>query len=576
VGSIDVNGVSFSLPDGRPLLRDLSFRVDEGSVTALVGPNGAGKTTLFGLITGELEPDDGSLSINGQLAVMGQFIGSIRDDTTVHELLVRIAPPTIRGAAQRLEAAEDALIETDDERHQMAYAQALADWGDLGGYEAEVRWDACATEALGLTLKEVGRRRVATLSGGEQKRLVLLSLLTGPAGVLLLDEPDNYLDVPGKIWLETRLIDTRKTVLLISHDRELLRRVATRVVTLEPNPAGCSAWVHGSGFATYHEAREARQLRLEELRKRWDEELAHLKEIINEYRRKASYNSDFAAKLRSAEHRLDRFLEAGPPEEVPRPQRISMRLRGGRTGKRALACTQLALEGLTQPFGLEVFFGERVAFLGANGTGKSHFLRLLAAGGGDARDNRAVFGDAVSGTRHTGAAILGARVVPGHFAQTHNHPELVGRTLTEILRKEFDLPAERAIAALGRYELSRARNQQFETLSGGQQARLQILMLELSGATMLLLDEPTDNLDVESAEALEAGLESYEGTVLAATHDRYFARSFDRFVLFRADGIVDETDGPVWSEAGINSRKTASGGTRLGTAAAAARNRAPR
>jgi ATPase subunit of ABC transporter with duplicated ATPase domains len=588
VGYIDVNGVSYSLADGRPLLRDLSFRVDDGSVTALVGPNGAGKTTLLALIAGDLEPDDGSLSINGQLAVMRQFIGSIRDDTTVRQLLVDIAPEAIRRAAAGLEAAEDAMICSDGEREQLAYAQALADWGDLGGYDAEVRWDACTTEALGLPLSEAGRRPVATLSGGEQKRLVLHCLLAGSADVLLLDEPDNYLDVPSKRWLEARLAETRKTVLLISHDRELLRQAATRVVTLEPSAAGCSAWVHGAGFATYHEAREARQTRLEELRKRWDEELARLKAIVVEYRRKASYNSDFAAKLRSAQHRLDRFVEAGPPEEVPRPQQISMRLRGGRTGKRALTCTELAIDGLTQAFDLEVFYGERVAFLGANGTGKSHFLRLLADGGGDATDPgarrqaggadttepaaRRRAGGGRGGVGHGGAALLGARVQPGHFAQVHDHPELIGRSITDILRKEFDLPAERAIAALGRYELSRARNQGFETLSGGQQARLQILMLELSGATMLLLDEPTDNLDVESAEALEVGLDGYEGTVLAATHDRYFARSFDRFVLFRSDGLVTETDGPVWSDADLVSRgRTASGGTRSAAAAAGIR-----
>jgi ATPase subunit of ABC transporter with duplicated ATPase domains len=295
------------------------------------------------------------------------------------------------------------------------------------------------------------------------------------------------------------------------------------------------------------------------------------------YRQKASYNSDFAAKLRSAQHRLDRFVEAGPPEEVPRPQQISMRLKGGRTGKRALSCTALALDGLTIPFDLEIFYSERVAFLGANGTGKSHFLRLLAAGGGDSSDNGAGGAQSVGHEGRLGfegAASLGARVQPGHFAQVHDHPELVGRSLTEILRKEFDLAAERAIAALGRYELSRARNQAFETLSGGQQARLQILMLELSGATMLLLDEPTDNLDVESAEALEVGLDGYDGTVLAATHDRYFARTFDRFVLFRADGLVVETDGPVWSEADMPSRgRTAAGGTRTATAAAGVRRR---
>ncbi len=504
-----MNGVSYSLPDGRPVLSDISFRVTDGSRTALVGPNGAGKTTLIGLITGDLRPDDGSISVDGQLAVMGQFIGSIRDDTTVRQLLVSVAPAAVSAAAGRLERAEDDMIEKNDVGSQLRYAQELADWGDLGGYEAEVRWDACTTEALGLPLAEARWRKVASLSGGEQKRLVLHSLLTSQADVLLLDEPDNYLDVPSKEWLEERLLTTRKTVLYISHDRELLRRTATRVVTLEPHPAGCSAWVHGGGLEGYNEARRLRQSRLEERRRRWDEELAHLKAIVVEFRRKASYNSDFAAKLRSAEHRLERFVEAGPPEEVPRPPRISMRLRGGRTGKRALTCTALALEGLTGPFDLEVLYGERVGLLGANGSGKSHFLRLLAGGGGNGEPVDAAEVPARGqpwggqGVAHSGRAVLGARVVPGHFAQTHDHAELSTRTLTEILRSVFDLSGEAAIAALGRYELAGGRNQLFETLSGGQQARLQILMLELSGATMLLLDEPTDNLDVESAEALE-------------------------------------------------------------------------
>lgn len=249
-----------------------------------------------------------------------------------------------------------------------------------------------------------------------------------------------------------------------------------------------------------------------------------------------------------------------------------MRLKGGRTGKRALTCTSLALDGLTRPFDLEVLYGERVGLLGANGTGKSHFLRLLADGGTKEDAGNSAAGDRAQGVRHFGRAALGARVITGHFAQTHHHPELAGRTLTEILRAAFDLSDQAAIASLGRYELSGGRSQAFETLSGGQQARLQILMLELSGATMLLLDEPTDNLDVESAEALEAGLESFAGTVLAATHDRYFARVFERFVLFRADGNVVESDSPVWSEPGAGPLRARQGdGVVMGPAAAAAR-----
>jgi ATPase subunit of ABC transporter with duplicated ATPase domains len=200
-----------------------------------------------------------------------------------------------------------------------------------------------------------------------------------------------------------------------------------------------------------------------------------------------------------------------------------MRLRGGRTGKRAVICENLVLTGNTKSFGTEIWFDDRIAVLGANGSGKSTFLRLLA-------------GEQVP---HEGRARLGARVVPGLFAQTHARPDLAGRTPLEIVMTE-------AMAALARYELQACARQPFATLSGGQQARLQILLLELAGSTLLLLDEPTDNLDLPSAEALQQGLEAYRGTVLAVTHDRWFARSFERFLIFTADGHVVEATEPSW------------------------------
>ena len=153
---------------------------------------------------------------------------------------------------------------------------------------------------------------------------------------------------------------------------------------------------------------------------------------------------------------------------------------------------------------------------------------------------------------HTGIARLGARVRPGWFAQTHTHPELLGRTLLEILHRgdahRAGMGREEASRKLDRYELAKSAEQRFESLSGGQQARFQILLLELSGATLLLLDEPTDNLDLESAEALEHGLGAFAGTVVAVTHDRWFARSFDRFLIFGSDGEVYAADEPVWDE----------------------------
>jgi ATPase subunit of ABC transporter with duplicated ATPase domains len=528
MGHVEAAHLSHTLPDGRVLLDDVSFRVGDGVVAALVGPNGAGKTTLMRLVTGDLTPQAGSVSSSGGLGVMRQFIGGIRDDSSVRHLLLSIAPARIRDAASRLDAAELAMMERDDEPTQMRYAIALAEWGDAGGYEQEVHFDACCMAALGLSYDRCQWREVATLSGGEQKRLVLESLLRGKDEVLLLDEPDNYLDVPGKVWLEQQLAATTKSVLLVSHDRELLASCAERIITVEDR----HVWVHGGGFATYAEARRERNERLDELRRRWDEEHEKLRQLMLMYKQKASYNDAMASRYQAAVTRLRKFEEAGPPELAPKEQNVKMRLRGGRTGKRAVICEQLELTGLMRPFGLEVWYGERVAVLGSNGSGKSHFLRLLA-------------GDEVA---HSGVARLGARVVPGMFAQTHARPDLAGRTPLEILMTEHAMLINEAMSALSRYELTGCARQPFGTLSGGQQARLQILLLELGGSTLLLLDEPTDNLDLASAEALQDGLEYYSGTVLAVTHDRWFAKSFDRFLVFGADGEVYESPGPVWDE----------------------------
>ncbi|WP_424212258.1 ATP-binding cassette domain-containing protein [Streptomyces sp. BI20] len=533
MGHLEASHLEYHLPDGRVLLDDVSFRVGEGSVVALVGANGAGKTTLLKLLSGELAPHGGGVTVTGGLGVMSQFVGSVRDETTVRDLLVSVAQPALREAARAVDRAEHLIVTVDDEAAQMTYAQALSDWADVRGYEAETLWDVCTTAALGVPYEKAQFREVRTLSGGEQKRLVLEALLRGTDEVLILDEPDNYLDVPGKRWLEEQLKTTRKTVLFVSHDRELLSRAAQKIVSLEAGGGeGSEAWVHGGGFDTFHQARRDRFARFEELRKRWDEKHAQLRKLVLNLRQAAAVSHDMASRYAAAQTRLKKFEEAGPPPEPPREQDITMRLGGGRTGVRAVTVAGLELTGLMKPFDLEVFYGERVAVLGSNGSGKSHFLRLLAG----------------EGVTHTGEWRLGARVVAGHFAQTHARPELFGRTLVDVLWTEHAKDRGAAMSVLRRYELERQGDQAFDRLSGGQQARFQILLLELSGSTALLLDEPTDNLDLESAQALQDGLERYDGTVLCVTHDRWFARSFDRYLVFGSDGVVRETAEPVWDE----------------------------
>ncbi|WP_294563072.1 ABC-F family ATP-binding cassette domain-containing protein [uncultured Arthrobacter sp.] len=550
---LDVSNIDYFLSDGRQLLNAVSFRVGEGHKTALIGPNGTGKTTLLRIIAGDLTADEGAVTRSGALGIMRQFVGQVRDDTTVRDLLVSAAPPALARAAKAVDDAELAMMETDDEPTQMRYAQAIADWGDGGGYELETTWDEVTMAALGIPFDRAQHRAASTLSGGEQKRLVLEALFSGPDELLLLDEPDNYLDVPGKRWLETKLAESRKSVLFVSHDRELLANAATRIVTLEPGVLGASAWTHGGGFETYLKARQDRNARFEELRRRWDEEHLKLKELVNMYKNKAAFRSDMANRYHAAQTRLAKFLEAGPPEALPMEQNVSMRLRGGRTAKRAVVASKLELTGLMKPFSTEIWFGDRVGVLGSNGSGKSHFLRLLAGGGTDPdKEHQPVSDVDIAEVPHEGTVKLGARIRPGFFAQTHSRPDLLGRTLLDILHRGDEhrsgLGREAASAVLDRYGLAGQAEQRYDSLSGGQQARLQILLLELSGATLLLLDEPTDNLDLHSAEALEHAIDAFEGTVLAVTHDRWFARSFDRFLVFGSDGKVYESKEPVWDE----------------------------
>ncbi|WP_134321699.1 ABC-F family ATP-binding cassette domain-containing protein [Cumulibacter soli] len=549
--------VTYTLSDGRPLLRDVSLAVGPGERVALIGANGAGKSTLLRIITGELSPEPGTVTRDGGLGVMRQFVTG----TTVGELLLSVAQPLIRNAAARLSRSEAMMNEQGSTQSQMAYASAIAAWGEVGGYDAEVLWDVCTVAALGVPFERCRDRALSTLSGGEQKRLALEALLRGPDELLLLDEPDNSLDVPGKRWLEEQLRATSKGVLYVSHDRELLARTATSIVTLELGAASNTAWTHPGGFENYHRAREQRFEKLDELRRRWDEEHAKLRSLMLMYKQKAAYNSDMASRYRAAQTRLTRFEEAGPPQEQPHEQRLQMRLRGGRTGKRVLTCEALELMGLMHGFNFEAYFGDRVAVLGSNGSGKSHFLRLLASGGTDPAPGQEPVADTeIEPVPHGGSARLGARVRPGWFAQNRSRPDLFGRTLLDILHRGDEhrtgMPREDASRVLARYELAKSAEQYFDSLSGGQQARFQVLLLELGGATMLLLDEPTDNLDLVSAEALQSALAAFGGTVLAVTHDRWFARDFDRFLIFGADGDIYESSEPVWDEARVARERT--------------------
>ena len=272
-GSIQVSHLGWRLPGGAELLRDVSFSVGDGDRAALVGANGVGKSTLMRLIAGELTPTSGTLTIDGRLGVMRQLVGVADgvDDAppTVRELLVSLAPPALRASAGRLADAE--------RRRRGRPDGATPTRSPTGATTAATTPRCTGTSASpgpsGSALDEVADRPLRTFSGGEQKRIALEVLLRGDDDILLLDEPDNFLDVAGQALARAAsCAASRKTVLYVSHDRELLAATATKIVTVEAE----GAWTHGGGFAGYAEARRARLEKLSRDRSWYDDERKRL------------------------------------------------------------------------------------------------------------------------------------------------------------------------------------------------------------------------------------------------------------------------------------------------------------
>src|SRR4051794_24123264 len=305
---VTCNGLAYAHPGGDLLFTDVSFHVSPGDHVGLVGANGVGKSTLFRVITGELAADEGETNVGGRLAYMPQDVGVGDDERTVRELLTTLAPHALRSAGQRMLVAERALA-GGDERAGMELGTAIGDWSGLGGYELEAQWDAACRRIVRAPFAELADRPAVTLSGGERKRLVLEILFSFDAEVLLLDEPDNFLDVPAKRALEQQVAASRKTVLLISHDREVLSNAVGAILTLEGN----GAWLHGGSYATYPEAREERQRRLGDAVKRWKEEERRLYQLMKTFKERAKYSSVWTPKANAMETRWRKWVDAGPP-----------------------------------------------------------------------------------------------------------------------------------------------------------------------------------------------------------------------------------------------------------------------
>jgi ATPase subunit of ABC transporter with duplicated ATPase domains len=515
VSSIVVSELEYAPPGADSLFFDVGFTVSPGEHAALVGANGVGKSTILRILSGEIEADDGEFALGGSLLTMSQDVGMSRPDDPLREMLVELAPRALRQAGRALHAAEAAMRTGADDG--MRYAEALTHWGDLGGYELEMQWAAAARRSVKSPIDDFAVRRVGELSGGERKRLALDLLLTSSADILLLDEPDNYLDVPTRVWLEDQIAACKSTILMVSHDRTLLQRVATKIVVIE----GTGAWVHGGSYATFPEARARRQELLGDALKRWNDEERRLFHHMKIMKQRAAVNFKNATRANAAETRWEKFVAVGPPPPPVPDQKIHVNLRGADSARRVVQLIDVSVSNLFFPFSDEVHFGERVGLIGPNGTGKTHLLGALH--GSIEPDH--------------GVVNFGPRTSVGIFTQVNDRPEFRGRQCIDIVRdRVFD--DEKAMKSLARYGLAFNARQEHHTLSGGQKARLEILCLELDGHNVLLLDEPTDNLDIESSEALERALDSFQGTVIAVSHDRTFLSRLDRFVMITDDGEV--------------------------------------
>jgi ATP-binding cassette subfamily F protein 3 len=509
--SVSLNNVSLIL-GARPIFRDLSWEFQHDQRVGLIGPNGAGKSSLLKLITGEYEPEPGGQVAKargvtvgclaqepvldpGQTAFDAALAGNPRVaelDRELNRIEARLAEPAVYSDERVLAR----VLELQQER--VGEYQALG--GD--GYAGRVRE---VLRGLGLSEDDCARR-IGLLSGGQKKLVGLSRLLLARPSVLLLDEPDNHLDLAGKAYLEQLIRDYAGAVVIISHDRYLLDAVVTHIAEIEDGRLTAFA----GDYSAYRLDKEER-LALQEASYRVQQrEIARIEAAIKRYSiwAKVYDNEKFARRAQSIQKRLDKI------EKVDRPvlerRRMDLALSGWRGSNKVLEMTAVRKSfGATAPLrGVDLLLrhGDRVGVIGANGAGKSVLLRTIT--GQLAPDS--------------GEVRLGPGVQMGYYAQEHETLD-PDQTLMQTVRSAASITEEGAVAFLRKYLFGyRQASQRIGLLSGGERSRLQLALLVLAGANFLLLDEPTNNLDIASAEVLEDSLEDFEGTVLVISHDRYF------------------------------------------------------
>ncbi len=524
---ISLHQVSLTL-GAQPIFQNLSWEIQNQQRIGLIGSNGAGKSSLLKLITGEFTPEPGGRVVMTRGVSLGYLPQQPEFDPQQTPLqVVSSALPRLRRVYEELEKIEESLADPDvygDEKRlsrALERQQALVEEEQaLGG----VQFDRRMRETLrGLGLAEAEfEKPVGLLSGGQKKLVGLAGLLLAAPQVLLLDEPDNHLDLPGKEFLERLILTYPGAVVIISHDRYLLDAVVTHIAELED---GRLTTFQGD-YSAYILEKQERLARQEELYQVQQREIARIEAAIKRYAvwAKVYDVGKFARRAKAIQNRLNRL------ERIERPlmerRRIDLRLNGWRGSSKVLefkaAEKRFGSQVVLKPLNFTLFHGQRVGLIGPNGAGKSVLLKLAL--GELAPDS--------------GEILRGPSIRCGYYAQEHEtlNPEA---TVLDTVRYAGNLSESSAVALLGRYLFSyRQAGQKVKELSGGERSRLQLALVVLSGANFLLLDEPTNNLDIPSAEILEDALADFEGTLLVISHDRYFLdRVVDSLLVLRAGEV---------------------------------------
>jgi ATPase subunit of ABC transporter with duplicated ATPase domains len=496
---------------GQILFVDASFQINPGDKVGLVGPNGAGKTTVFRLITGEEQPDDGVIERPRKLTLgyFRQDVGELRGRSILAETCAGAGEVARLGEelavlGARLEAAGDDLDEV-----VARFGEVQARYQDLGGYDLEARAQTIL-HGLGFAADDV-QRDVGTLSGGWKMRVALAQILLARPELLLLDEPTNYLDLESILWLEAFLRDYDGTVMMTCHDREIMNRVAGKIVEID----GGELRSYGGNYELYESMRGIEAARREAEYARQQARLAKESRFIERFKTHVAK----AAQVQSRLKKLDKI------EKIAAPRRIVEKHFEFRSPARS-GDDVIKLAGVAKAYGERVVHAgltltvrrkERWAVMGENGAGKSTLLKMIAG---------ALAPDA-------GEAMLGAAVTLGYYAQ--HVMDLLGgdRSVLEELTEHAPLANQgtlRTLAgAFGFHDDDVFKP--VRVLSGGEKARLALAKLLYDAPNLLVLDEPTNHLDIATKRAVVAALADYEGTLVFVSHDRQFLRALANRVL---------------------------------------------